>query len=217
MSFSSKSSKSSRSSSLSSNASQGSEKTHTLSVNIYGRGNPAMNDPPAHWGAMIHKTGEQSGDLYHVRKNEDFYYHPQQRPVESTTTYGRSDITRLSNSGRVRAAQVLDSYGNNNSNLPRGNQNCQDWTVGALGSLERQNLAPKGTEGYWKGNIGKASEDIGAQLTKDGMSWVPKSNVQPPRQAPADATFGQSQKVRPVGRLNLDKFANLSGGAKKRT
>lgn len=198
--------------------SSSSEKDYALSVNIYGRGDASENDPPAHWGAILHKREEKDGDLYHVRKDDDFFYDDPapRRPIESTTSHGRSEIKLLSNRRKETAAQVLNAYGKDKSNLPRGDANCQDWTVGALGALERERLAPQGTRDYWSANVGKPSPAIGNRLQKDGRSWVPKATVDSSGQAPADATFGKEKVQRPVGRLNLDKFASLSGGTKSR-
>ncbi|KAJ5500796.1 hypothetical protein N7453_009847 [Penicillium expansum] len=191
----------SRSSSTHSSQSNGSEKDYTLSVNLYGRGD-----------------ADQDGDLYHVRKNDAFFYEDpvQRRPTESNTSYGRAEIKHLSNARKETAAQVLNAYGRDKSNLPQGNQNCQDWTVGALNALERERLAPQGTSAHWKKNIGQSSPDIGARLQQDGRSWVPKTTSDLKGRGPADATFGREQVRQPVGRLNLDKFASLSGSSKSR-
>ncbi|QKX56169.1 uncharacterized protein TRUGW13939_03269 [Talaromyces rugulosus] len=147
---------------------------------------------------MLSKRGDTNGDLYHVRKNHDFFYEDPvlRRPVESNTSYGRSEITHLSRRGKDSAAQILDSHGKNKNNLPRGDTNCQDWT---------------GTRDYWKENVGQSSEDIGNRLQRDGRSWIPKPTEEPSRRGPADATFGREQIRQPTGRLNMDKFAGLSG------
>lgn len=204
----------SRAGSGSSSSSGNSEKSQTLSVNLYGRGDPDLGDPPAHWGAMIHKRGEREGDLYHVRKNNEFFYDHSKRPLESQTSTGRSEIKHFSSSRRPQVAQTLHDYGTNAANLPADGQNCQDWTAGALGAVEQQRLAPPGTGDYWATNVGKSSLAIGDRLQRDGRSWVPKRDVNPPRQTPAAATFGKDQARKPIGRLNLDKFAGLSGGAR---
>lgn len=198
--------------------SSSSEKDYALSVNIYGRGDTRQGDPPAHWGAILHKREGKDGDLYHVRKDDDFFYEDPapRRPIESTTSHGRSEIKLLSNRRKETAAQVLHAYGKDKSNLPRGDANCQDWTVGALGALERERLAPQGTRDYWNANVGKASPAIGDRLQRDGRSWIPKTTVDSSGQGPADATFGKEQVRQQVGRLNLDKFAGLSGGSKSR-
>lgn len=108
----------------SSTSSQGSEKDYALSVNIYGRGDASKRDPPAHWGAMLSRRGEKHGDLYHVRKNEEFFFEDPvlRRPVESNTSYGRSEITYLSNRRKDSAARILDAYGKKESNLPDVNE-----------------------------------------------------------------------------------------------
>jgi hypothetical protein len=56
--------------------------------------------------------------------------------------------------------------------------------------------------------------EIGERLRRDEKSWIPK-NVGSGRERPADATFGREQPRRPVGRLNLDKFSDLSGKSSK--
>lgn len=197
----------------SSTSSQGSEKDYALAVNLYGRGDPTKRDPPAHWGAMLSRRGEKHGDLYHVRKNEEFFFEDPvlRRPVESNTSYGRSEITYLSRRRKDSAARVLDAYGKKESNLPGVNENCHNWTVGALGALEENSLAPEGTRDYWKGNIGKPSPHIGDRLERDGRSWIPKPIDDSRGRAPADATFGKEQVRQPTGRLNMDRFASLSG------
>ncbi|CRG88495.1 hypothetical protein PISL3812_05526 [Talaromyces islandicus] len=88
-------------------SSKSNEKDYALSANIYGQGR--QGNPPAHWGAMLHRRGETNGDLYHVRK-----------AMATTKT------------------QLRDVW-ENNSNLPRGDANCQDWTRrGLWGRIERQ-------------------------------------------------------------------------------
>ncbi|RAO68217.1 uncharacterized protein BHQ10_004229 [Talaromyces amestolkiae] len=209
---------SSRHSSRSDSSSKSSEKDYALSVNLYGRGDAAKGDPPAHWGAMLHRREEAHGDLYHVRKDERFYYEDPvpKRMVESTTTYGRSEIVHLSRSRKETAARVLHAYGKDESNLPREDANCQNWTVGALGALEQERLAPQGTRDYWDANIGQASPAIGERLRRDGRSWVPKTTTDSRGREPADATFGKEEVRRPTGRLNLDKFAGLSSASRPR-
>ncbi|GKZ76330.1 hypothetical protein AnigIFM56816_005310 [Aspergillus niger] len=152
------------------------------------------------------------GDLYHVRDNFDFYYHTQSRSVESTSLYGRSEVMQLSSPRRLEADKILDAYGKNDDNLPGVGQNCQDWVVGALGSLERANLAPKGTAGYWQEQTGKGPISIGRQLIEDGKPWMRKSTVEPARKLPADATFGRTEE----SRLDLENYAHLMGGVKKK-
>ncbi|CAG8165990.1 unnamed protein product [Penicillium nalgiovense] len=198
-----------------SGSSKSSESGYTLSVNIYGRGDVLQGDPPAHWGAMLHRRGGPDGDLYHVRKNEDFYYESpkQKRAVESATSYGRIEIQHLPNTDKEAAAQILDSYGSDKFNLPHGDANGQDWTVGALGALEQEKLVPRGTKDYWSQHIGLASLDVGNRVRRDGGSWVPVTAVNPRGREPADATFGREKTRQPVGRLNLDKFASLSGSS----
>ncbi|GKZ66560.1 hypothetical protein AnigIFM50267_000424 [Aspergillus niger] len=193
---------------------QNMEETYILSVNIYGKGNPDREDRPTHWGIMIYKSWDTMGDIYHVRKNFDFYYNTQSRSVESTGLYGRSEVTQLSSSRRLEAHQILESYGNNDKHLPDVGQNCQDWVVGALGSLERANLVPKGTAGYWREQTGKGPISIGKQMIEDGKPWI--SNVKSTQRLPADATYGKTEKGRPIGKLNLDNFAHLSGVVTKR-
>lgn len=206
------------SSAHSSRSNSSSEKDYALSVNMYGRGDATQGDPPAHWGAMLHKRGEVEGDLYHVRKKEDFYYEDPapKRPIESNTSYGRSGIKHLSNRRKETAAQVLDAYGKDISNLPSAGANCQDWTLGALDALEREKLAPRGTKDYWSQNVGRGSADIGNRIQRDGGSWIPKTTVDPRGQGPADATFGKEKIRQPVGRLNLDKFASISGSSQRK-
>jgi hypothetical protein len=162
---------------------------------------------------MLSRRGEKHGDLYHVRKNDDFFYEDPvlRRPVESNTSYGRSEVTYLSNRRKESAAQVLDAYGKEKSNIPSGNTNCQHWTVSALDVLERESLAPQGTRDYWKQNIAKSSEEIGNRLQRDGRSWIPKPTEDSSGRGPADATFGKEQVRQPTGRLNMDKFVGLSG------
>ncbi|CAG8893536.1 unnamed protein product [Penicillium egyptiacum] len=195
-----------------------SENGYVLSVNIYGRGDVLQGDLPAHWGAMLHKRGDPDGDLYHIRKNEHFYYESptQKRAVESATCYGRMEIQHLSNTGKETAARILDAYGKDKFNLPHGHANSQDWTVGALGALERERLVPRGTKDYWSQHIGLASLDAANRVRQDGGSWVPVTAVNPGGRGCADATFGKEQVRKPVGRLNLDQFAGISGSSQPR-
>ncbi|GKZ37945.1 hypothetical protein AbraIFM66950_009808 [Aspergillus brasiliensis] len=144
---------------------------------------------------MIFKPGETVGDRYHVRKDLEFYYDMRRLPVESRST-----------SRGLR---------NDTANLPKESQNCHDWTVGALGVLEEANLTPKGTDEYWACQIGKGPISIGRQLVEDGKPWVLKSILEPAQKSPADATFGKIEESKPIGRLNLEDFAHLLGGAKK--
>ncbi|OJJ66780.1 hypothetical protein ASPBRDRAFT_34893 [Aspergillus brasiliensis CBS 101740] len=201
--------------SISGLSSQDAKDINVLSVNIYGQGEPEKEDSPTHWAIMIFKPGETVGDRYHVRKDLEFYYDTQRLPVESVSLYGRCELTQLSNTRRLRAARLLEAYGNETANLPKGSQNCHDWTVGALGVLEEANLTPKGTEEYWACQIGKGPISIGRQLVEDGKPWVLKSIVEPAQKSPADATFGKTEESKPIGRLNLEDFAHLLGGAKK--
>lgn len=77
---------------------------------------------------MLYKRGDTHGDLHPVRKDHDFFYdEPVPRcAVESGTSYGRSEIKHLSNSRKESAAQALNAYGIDKSNIPTGTANCQD-------------------------------------------------------------------------------------------
>ncbi|KAJ5879723.1 hypothetical protein N7455_003188 [Penicillium solitum] len=118
---------------------------YVVSVNICGRGDVHQGDPPAHWEVMLRKRGETDGDLYRVRKNENFYYEDpvQTRAVESATSYGRNEIQHLSDSSKETAARVLNTYGKDKSNLPHRSASSQEWTVGALGALEPETIGAK--------------------------------------------------------------------------
>lgn len=202
-----------------SSSSKSSEKDYALSLNIYGDGDTTREEPsPAHWGAMLHKRDELHGDLHHVRKNEAFFYEDPipRRPVESTTSYGRSEIQHLSSSRRDAVSKVLHSYGSDDSNLPKGTKNCQDWTVGALGALEKERLAPLGTRDYWAQNIGQPSADISERLEQDGRSWIPKITDPSQVRGPADAAFRRNPVSQPTGRIDMSKFSGLSGGGKSK-
>ncbi|KAI9041981.1 uncharacterized protein KD926_006318 [Aspergillus affinis] len=189
---------SSRDSSRSSSSSQSSD-GYALSVNIHGDGrNPAS---PAHWEAMIHKRGAKEGEHFRVRKNEDFYYDPPKnsRPIDAT--YGRTEISHFSGSRKKDAERILNDYGRNHANLPRGSANSQNWTVGALGALERERLAPEGTKRYWGDNVGRQSADVADRLRRDGTSWISNSVAQ-----------GQHREAsRPVGRLDINALSGRSG------
>lgn len=192
---------------------------YVLSVNICGRGDIRQGDLPAHWEVVLHKRGETDGNLYRVRKNEDFYYEDpvQTRVIESATSYGRNEIQHLSSRSKETAARVLNSYGKDKSNLPRRNASSQEWTVGALGALEREKLVPQGTRDYWSQNIGQASSEVGDRLRRDGGSWVPSTTSTTAYykgRGPADATVGKEQVRQPVSRYNLDEFAGLSSSSK---
>ncbi|KAJ5693897.1 hypothetical protein N7536_004309 [Penicillium majusculum] len=191
---------------------------YVVSVNICGRGDVHQGDPPAHWEVMLRKRGETDGDLYRVRKNENFYYEDpvQTRAVESATSYGRNEIQHLSDSSKETAARVLNTYGKDKSNLPHRSASSQEWTVGALGALEREKLVPQGTRDYWSQNIGQASSEVGARLRREGGSWVPSPPVYYKGRGPADATSGKEQVRQPVNRYNLDEFAGLSSSSKSR-
>ncbi|KAG2418928.1 hypothetical protein HFD88_002031 [Aspergillus terreus] len=207
----------SRTGSYSSYSSSSSVKDYDLSVNIYGRGDKSLGHPPSHWGIQTSKTGSQYGQLYHVRKKEDFYYHPEERPVVSKSSTGRSNVASMSKTNRDRAGRILDAYGNEKSNLPFGEQNCQDWTVGALGKLEEKRFVQPGTRDYWEGNIGESSRGIERRLQQDGKSWIPNEDHGPPRAAPADETFGRKEERKPIGKLDTSKFAGLMGGVKNKS
>jgi hypothetical protein len=188
----------SRSSSRQNSASsQSSEKDYALSVNIYGRGDPAKHDAPAHWGAMLSRRGEKHGDLYHVRKNDDFFYEDPvlRRPVESNTSYGRSEVTYLSNRRKESAAQVLDAYGKEKSNIPSGNANCQHWTVGALDVLERESLAPQGTRDYWK----QISQRVPRKLAIDSSEMAALGS-----RSPLKTLVDEDLLMRPLERSKSD-------------
>lgn len=191
---------------------------YVISVNICGRGDVHQGDPPAHWEVMLHKQGETDGDIYRVRKNEDFVYEDpvQTRVVESATSYGRNEIQHLSDRTKEAAARVLNAYGKDKSNLPRRNATSQEWTVGALGALEREKLVPQGTRDYWSRSIGQASLDVGDRLRRDGASWIPSTTAYYKGRGLADATFGKEQVRQPVNRYNLDQFAALSSSSKSR-
>ncbi|KOS41196.1 hypothetical protein ACN38_g7933 [Penicillium nordicum] len=194
------------------------ENGYVLSVNLSGRGDVGQGDPLAHWEVMLYKRGEPDGDLYCVRKDENFYYeHPvQRRVVETAATYGRNEIQHLSDRSKEAAVRVLNAYGKDKSNLPHRNASSQEWTVGALGALEREKLAPQGTRDYWSRNIGQASPEISGRLQQDGGSWVPSTTMYPKGRGPADATFGKEQVRQPVNRYNLDEFEGLSSSSKPR-
>lgn len=192
--------------------SQGSTKDQAVSVNIWGRGDPARGDDPAHWGTMLSERGANKGDRYHVRKPGDEFKYERRNDqfVDSTTSAGRSEVSYVSKRGKDRAEVLLDRYGQNPSNIPQaGRANCQNWTAGAVGHLERERLVPAGSGQYWNSQIGRASEDVGKSLKNDGKSWIPSAMAQQPRPA-ADMRFGAEQR-RPVGRINTAAFENLSG------
>lgn len=188
-----------------------SEKDYRISVNLWGRGDAARDDPPAHWGTMIYKHGAERGDLHHVRKQDEFYYERTvDRYVDSETCSGRSEVAHISRRRSERAAALLDEYGQDPEHIPTGSRNCQDWTVGAIGVLERNRIASSGSEDYWKGQIGRPSASVGANLVEDGRSWIPTQTVPTRRSGPADATMGVREQQRRPGRLNMAQFEHLS-------
>ncbi|KAM5476206.1 hypothetical protein MauCBS54593_000891 [Microsporum audouinii] len=193
--------------------SRGSMKDHALSVHLWGRGDQTKNNPRAHWAIMAYERGETSGDIFHVRKEDNGYrYERSTRPLETTSSFGRSEVVYLSRSGRDRAAGVPDKYGNDQLNLPDGvHRRCQEWTVGSLAALEAKEIVPRGTATYWEENIGKSSPFVGRRLEADGRSWIPKKGAGERYEGPVDARFGDKSKRPPVGKLNTTKFSRLLG------
>ncbi|KAM5454783.1 hypothetical protein MaudCBS49596_002080 [Microsporum audouinii] len=193
--------------------SRGSMKDHALSVHLWGRGDQEQDDPRAHWAIMAYERGGTSGDIFHVRKwDNDYKYERSTRPLETTSSFGRSEVVYLSRSGRDHAAVVLDNYGNNRRNLPDGvDRRCQEWTVGSLAALEAKEIVPRGTATYWGTNVGKSSPFVGSRLEADGRSWISKNGAGERYEGPVDARFGDKSKRPPVGKLNTAKFSRLLG------
>ncbi|GLA74566.1 hypothetical protein AtubIFM55763_005811 [Aspergillus tubingensis] len=114
----------------------------------------------------------------------------------------------------LEAVRLLDVYGY--KTVPQGKQNSQDWVLGASGALERANLAPTGTAGYWQDQTGKGLIGISKQLIEDGRPWVRQLIMEPARESPVDTKFGNAEKSRSTGRRNLENYAHLMGGAIKK-
>ncbi|GAB7354956.1 hypothetical protein MBLNU459_g5571t1 [Dothideomycetes sp. NU459] len=179
---------------------------YAISLNIWGRGDPAQGDDPSHWGLMIYKWKEQRGQLHHVQKHEDFFYATRENVLESQSSRGRSELVRLSLQRKDRANAILDEYGRDPGQVLRlvNGRNCQDWTAGALRRLEEEHIVPKGSEAFWRSQKGKSAEAIGSSLRQNGKSWIPVHTKKPSR--PADARFNQSGERRATGRLNMAAF-----------
>ena len=184
---------------------------YALSVNLYGRGDPGLGDKPAHWGTMLRERGEEAGELHHVREDDTFCY--DRRPTQRVeASVGMSDVSYLSLSQRNRAADHLDRYGRENSNIPEvGSGNSQDWTAGAIQRLEREELAPQRSGEFWRSQVGRSSAAIGEAVRADGGRWetpsVPKRGGRP------DARY-LDRESRSTGRLDMSQFAGLSGSSR---
>ena len=151
---------------------------------------------------MIHKRGAKEGDHYRVRKDEGFYYDSPKnsRPIDAT--YGRAEVSHFSSSRKKDAERILNEYGSNHANLPRGSANSQSWTVGAIGALEQERLAPEGTKRYWSDKVGRQSSDVADRLRRDGTSWISTLSA---------AGRAEGQTSRPVGRLDINALSGRSG------
>ncbi|EEP81732.1 predicted protein [Uncinocarpus reesii 1704] len=206
-------SRSNSSSRLRGRESPASDDDQALSLNIWGRGDTGPQRPGAHWGLTTSSRGSTQGDLFHVRKaanNSDFQYERKRFPLGSKSSYGRSELTRLSRSGRQRAAKVLDEYGENVDNLPVDGANCRDWVLGSVGALEDANIVPRGTREYWMDNRELPSREVAARLKKDGRSWIPRRGADAQYTGKIDAKFeSRRPTMRTPGKLDMSKFSHL--------
>ena len=179
-----------------------------FTVNVYDSKSFVDLDRPSHWGTMLHHSTLEHGDIYHVRKNDEAYFQSASfSPIQMPHSIGRSEVCRHSSEERELASELLDAYGRDQRNLPvTGQTSSQHWTVGAIGTLERNQLAPPGSEEYWRGKIGQSSRDLGRALLADGRSWIPVQQ-QYDRQDLVDWDFGTTSGQRgPRGRIDIKHF-----------
>lgn len=148
------------------------------------------------------------GELHHAKENDgrrqkvsEWDYEAAPRRKESRQIWGHSQVAAYSEREARAARDALERYGNNYDNLPRASrgQSCQSWAAGALGSLEGQSLAPRGTGEYYAQFYHRPGEEIRQRITEDGRAFRLNDQYQGTTmyslmQDPRDASRGRQQQ-----------------------
>ncbi|PWY92371.1 hypothetical protein BO70DRAFT_357489 [Aspergillus heteromorphus CBS 117.55] len=142
--------------------------SHQLSIEVFGTG----EDPNhrSHWGFMIHRPPNRTGDLLHVRllDLDRLWYQFEARLGTDLLTMqavGICKIAELSAQQRHQAIEVIK-----NEPAPRdGRRKCQDWVFSTLIALEVEELVPPGTSEFWKSMVGRPARGVARAV---GTNWT---------------------------------------------
>src|SRR6266536_1001225 len=140
-----------------------------LSIAVYGSG----TDPRyrSHWGFMIHRLGENYGELLHTQllDLDRLWYQFEERsgaPLTSQQSEGRFKIATLTDEKRHVAKRVISA-----EPPPRdGKKRCQDWVLDVVISLEVEEVVDAGLSNLVQGLVGKSAKDLAAAVAP---AWVP--------------------------------------------
>ncbi|KAL2867755.1 uncharacterized protein BJX67DRAFT_352202 [Aspergillus lucknowensis] len=150
--------------------------THTLSMNIYGRGDATLGDGPSHMGLALHEKDSSTCIMHHIRNpvDEVFIYDPRPQPLHDPVLRGRCELlTSISPEEVSRVSELLSDFGNDGSNIPEfGVGNCQDWVANAVGALESKGILEEGEGVFWTGMINKSAEGMKRACIEAGRRWI---------------------------------------------
>lgn len=140
---------------------------YQLSVGIFG---PGISER-AHWGFIAHQPPNRFGELLHVRvidapANRFIFENRSGHALGSQNAWGLCKIAPLDDIQRSKATSILSS-----EKPPNGGTNdCQNWLLDGLVSLEVDGLVSDGTAQVWKSRIGKQTAVI---KNEAGVNWEP--------------------------------------------
>ena len=191
----------------------------TVSIPLYGRGNPSLGDDPSHTGIAIHldKSSPATCYLHHVScpMQTRYIYDPRpEQPLSSDTVlWGRCElVSGLSPVDATRVTAALAAFGNEEKNLLEWNAgNCQDWMAGAVCRLEAEGLVASGEGAFWRSCIGVGAEDVSRRCVASGRRWVEGERKKP---EVVDRRWGD-EEGRTVGRLTSNNALSARVGVLK--
>jgi hypothetical protein len=142
--------------------------SYELSIVVYGPG----TDPRyrSDWGFMIHRTGDDYGELLHTSliDLDRLWYQFEDRsgaPLVSQQSEGRFQTATLEDGKRIEAKRIISE-----EPPPRdGKKRCQDWVLDVVISLEVGEIVDAGLSNRVEGLVGKSAEDLAAAV---GSAWV---------------------------------------------
>jgi hypothetical protein len=142
--------------------------SYELSIVISGPG----IDPQyrSHWGFIIHRTGDDYGELLHTLLIDlgGLWYQFENRsgiPLISHESEGRFKIATLDYERHIEAKRIISE-----EPPPRdGKKRCQDWVLDVVISLEVGEIVDAGLSNRVEGLVGKSAEDLAAAV---GSAWV---------------------------------------------
>ena len=140
-----------------------------LSIAVYGPGTDSRYR--SHWGFMIHRVGDNYGELLHTQLldlNRLWYQFDERSGVSliSQQCEGRIKVATITDEKRRLAKGVISK-----EPPPRdGQKRCQDWVFDVMISLEAEEIVEAGWAERVKGMVGKSARDVAAAA---GSAWVP--------------------------------------------